>query len=70
MYGTVVNDMHPVLTERERLQNLASENAKLREMVAQALQIINHVNVVMAGDWSKYSTVMSMARELGVEVDE
>lgn len=31
MYGTVVNDMHPVLTERERLQNLASENAKLRK---------------------------------------
>lgn len=31
MYGTVVNDIHPVLTRREVLQNLADENAKLRD---------------------------------------
>ena len=33
MYGTAVNDIHPALTIRERLQNLADENAKLRELV-------------------------------------
>ena len=32
MYGTAVNDIHPALTIRERLQNLADENAKLREL--------------------------------------
>lgn len=52
-----------------RLTDLEAENAKLRELAAQALQIIKHVNVVMAVDWSRYSTVMSMARELGIEVD-
>ena len=31
MYGTVVNDMHPVLTKQERLQNLTDENVKLRK---------------------------------------
>lgn len=34
MYGTAVNDIHPVLTRRERLQNLADENAKLRGLCA------------------------------------
>lgn len=33
MYGSVVNDIQPVLTRQERLQNLADENAKLRELV-------------------------------------
>ena len=51
-----------------RIDQLEAENAKLRELAAQALQIIKHVNVVMAVDWSRYSAVMSMARELGIEV--
>lgn len=58
-------------TSRARLETidrLKAENAKLRELAAQTLQIIKHVNVVMAVDWSKYSAVMSMARELGIEV--
>ena len=50
------------------LQEALEQNAKLRELAVQALQIIKHVNVVMAVDWSRYSAVMSMARELGVEV--
>ena len=32
MYETAVNDTHPVLTMRERLQNLADENVKLRTL--------------------------------------
>ena len=52
----------------ERIDQLKAENAKLRELAAQALQIIKNVNVVMAVDWSRYSAVMSMARELGIEV--
>lgn len=32
MYGTTVNDMNPVLTEREMLHNLADENAKLQRV--------------------------------------
>lgn len=51
-----------------RIDELEAENDKLRELAAQALQIIKHVNVVMAVDWSRYSVVMSMARELGIEV--
>lgn len=46
---------------------LKAENAKLRELAAQALQIIKHVNVVMAIDYARYGVLMSMARELGIE---
>jgi hypothetical protein len=34
MYETAANDIHPVLTRRERLQNLADENVKLRELLS------------------------------------
>lgn len=43
MYGTAVNDMHPVLTERERLQNLADENAKLRTQLADVTESVGRV---------------------------
>lgn len=38
MYGTATNDIHPVLTEQEKLQNLADENAKLRTQLADAIE--------------------------------
>lgn len=57
-------------TQQELLDRYRAENAKLRELAAQALQIIKNVNIVMAIDWSRHSAVMSMARELGIEVDE
>ena len=53
----------------DKLDRLEAQNAKLREMAAQALQIIKHVNVVMAIDYARYSALMSMARELGIEVE-
>lgn len=48
---------------------LESENAKLREMAVQALQIIKHVGVFMAIDYARYTAFMSMARELGIEAE-
>ena len=53
----------------EDAADIQAENAKLRELATKALKIIKHVNVVMAIDWASYSTVMSMAREVGIEVD-
>ena len=53
----------------DKLDRLEVQNAKLREMAAQALQIIKRVNVVMAIDYARYSALMSMARELEIEVD-
>lgn len=83
MYGTAVNDTHPVLTMRERLQNLADENAKLREAVATAIK----VQAVLCGDADSLychkecplhrqesddclaCDVIGVAQELGIEVD-
>ena len=60
----IYSDMRDIVDEME------AENAKLREMAAQALQIIKRVNVVMAIDYARYGALMSMARELGIEVSE
>ena len=40
MYGTAVNDIHPALTIRERLQNLADENAKMRNLLTDILSYV------------------------------
>lgn len=53
----------------EDATDVQAENSKLKELTTQALKIIKHVNVVMAIDWASYSTVMSMARELGIEAE-
>ena len=59
---------HDMALDQGRMYNaIKDENTKLRELARQALQIIDRLNVVMAIDWSRYSTVMSMARELEIE---
>lgn len=57
------------MAQTETINELVDKNEKLREMAAQALQIIKHVNVVMAIDYARYSALMSMARKLGIEVE-
>jgi hypothetical protein len=53
----------------DTINELVDKNEKLSELAAQALQIIKHVNVVMAIDYARYGALMSMARELGIEVE-
>ena len=65
-YSVTVDDDGTVMVERT---DLKAENAKLREMAVQALQIIKHVGVFMAIDYARYTAFMSMARKLGIEVE-
>lgn len=76
MYGTAVNDTRPVLTRRERLQNLADENAKLRELALMMLLVCKSKGIVGGvfarpdGNRNLNERVdfESRARELGIEV--
>ncbi len=70
MYGTAVNDIHPVLTRRERLQNLADENAKLRELCEDMLDCIEIRNAFERPPTTEMCEEFAdRMRELGVEVD-
>ena len=57
MYGTAVSDIHPALTIRERLQNLADENAKLRGLAKDMLKTIQ----VMDEEWHSLTDFTTMA---------
>lgn len=74
MHGSITNDTHPVLTEREILRNLRAENAKLRELV-NGLEYCAQGHVCDCCPLYDPSGINrrrceSLERELGIEVDE
>lgn len=69
-----INDTHPVLTMRERLHNLADENAKLRELVQ---DMWDFFCVVPDDEPHAFKEELNFSvevwkrmRELGIEVDQ
>lgn len=68
-----MNDTHSVLTTRERLQNLANENAKMRKLLRDMYRDFANADCELKQRHGRTFMVRTRykpsLRELGIEVD-